>query len=81
MVFGGKSKGVKFYLGENELQIVGNYKYLGLMVERNFGWKQHLGDIVGKARKRMRALCGMGLGEGVSAKALLRGWQVLIRPC
>ena len=28
----------------------------------------------------MRALCAMGGREGISAKAMVRGWDVLVRP-
>lgn len=43
-------------------------------------WKAHLSKVHEKASKRTRALCGVGLKEGVSARALLRGWDVLVRP-
>ena len=33
-----------------------------------------------KARKRMTAISGLGLEEGVSVKTMLRGWEVLVRP-
>ena len=77
MVFGRKT-GQKFYLGDKELQIVESYKYLGLMIDKNFNWKKHLEKILEKARKRTRALYGMGIREGVSVRALLRGWEVLV---
>ena len=35
---------------------------------------------VRKSSEANRALCAMGLREGVSARALLRGWQILVRP-
>ena len=76
MIFGRKCE-KKFYLGE---QIVKGYKYLGLMLDSNFTWKEHLEKILKKARKRTRALCALRLREGVSARALLRGWQILVRP-
>ena len=63
MVFGRKT-GQKFYLGEKELQIVESYKYLGLMIDKNFNWKKHLENFLEKARKRTRALYGMGGGVG-----------------
>jgi len=79
MIFGKKIR-KKIFLGESELQVVNSYKYLGLVVDENFTWKDHLEKMLDKARKRTSALCGMGLREGVSAKAILRGWQVLVRP-
>jgi len=82
MVFGKRSNKdrKKFYLGESELRIVDFYKYLGLVLDKNFSWKEHLEKILDRARKRLKALCGHGLREGISARALLRGWQVLVRP-
>jgi hypothetical protein len=66
----------KFRLGENELEVVDSYKYLGLLLDKNFIWKQHLEKVLDKARKKMRSLCAMGLQEeGISARALLRGWM------
>ena len=79
MIFGRKGNH-KFRLGESELEIVDSYKYLGLVVDKNFTWKEHLKKIWEKARKRMRGLCGLGLREGISARAMLRGWEVLVRP-
>ena len=79
MIFGRKGKH-KFCLGNREVEIVDNYKYLGLILDTKVTWKPHLERILSKARKRMKALCAMGLREGVSARALLRGWEVLVRP-
>ena len=43
MIFGtGKIPSQKFYLGEEELKIVDSYKYLGLWIDKNFTWKQHV---------------------------------------
>ena len=56
------------------------YKYLGLIIDRNFSFKDHMNKILEKSRKRMRAICALGLGNGISAKAILRGWEVLVRP-
>ena len=61
------------------MQIVDRYKYLGLILDSNFTWKEQLEKIVDKARKRSRALCGIGLREGISVRAVMRGWQVLVR--
>ena len=80
MMFGTKSKKERFRLGESELKIVETYKYLGLVLDKNFTWRAHLQKVCDKARKRMQALSGLGLREGVSAKAMLRGWEVLVRP-
>src|ERR1700722_6742460 len=81
MIFGKKKRGEpKFYLGESELKVIQEYKYLGVVLDENFSWKTHLRKILDKARKRTRALCGMGIREGVSVKAILRGWEVLVRP-
>ena len=53
---------------------------MGLALDRNFSFKDHMNKILEKARKRMRAICAMGLGRGITAKAILRGWGVLVRP-
>ena len=81
MVFGMRKKCQdKFRLGENDLKIVETYKYLGLILDKNFSWKKHLEKVLEKARKRSRALCGLGIRKGTSARAILRGWEVLVRP-
>ena len=80
MIFGKKRGTEKFYLGKDELKIVEEYKYLGVVIDQKFTWKAHLSKVKEKARKRMNALCGVGVGRGVSVKALLRGWEVLVRP-
>ena len=72
MIFGKQHKR-KSRLGRNELRVVDRYKYLGLLLDKKMTWKAHLSKVHEKASKRMRALCGMGLKEEVSARALLRG--------
>src|SRR3984957_15453610 len=57
MIFGKKGDMRKFRLGESELELVENYKYLGLILDENFTWKNHLEKMLEKARKRTRALC------------------------
>ena len=47
-----------------------SYKYLGLMLDSNFNWKEHLEKILEKARKRTRALCAMGVRKGVEVEGL-----------
>ena len=82
MIFGMRdtSKVRKFYLGEVELKIVDKYKYLGLVVDQNFTWKQHVENLSRKAKQKMRGIFGLGVGKGLSVRALLRGWEVLVRP-
>ena len=62
------------------LKIVDRYKYLGLCLDTKFSFKEHMSKMLEKARKRMRAICALGLKKGISAKAVLRGWEVLVRP-
>ena len=45
MIFGRKYN-QKFRLGENELEVVNSYKYLGLLLDKNFTWKQHLDKVL-----------------------------------
>jgi len=61
MIFGRKCK-KRFRLGETEFEIVERYKYLGLVLNKRFSWREHLEKTLDKARKRTRALCGLGLG-------------------
>eukprot|EP00456_Euglypha_rotunda_P058415 TRINITY_DN4852_c0_g5_i3.p1 TRINITY_DN4852_c0_g5~~TRINITY_DN4852_c0_g5_i3.p1 ORF type:complete len:347 (+),score=-26.07 TRINITY_DN4852_c0_g5_i3:97-1041(+) len=82
MVFGTRKNSSiqKFYLGADELKIVDSYKYLGLIIDRNFSWKQHIEKLSLKAQNRMKGIFGLGIGKGLSVKALMRGWEVLVRP-
>jgi len=70
----------KFYLGGEELKIASHYKYLGLLVDKDFTWQQHVENLIAKAQKKMKAIFGLGVGKGLSARALMRGWEVLVRP-
>src|ERR1700722_15246353 len=79
MIFGKKGDMRKFRLGESELELVENYKYLGLILDENFTWKNHLEKMLEKARKRTRALCAMGRAGG-AGRPLFRGWQIWSRP-
>jgi len=86
MIFENKREGnraetiLKFYLGQGELEIVARYKYLGLLVDKNFTWKEHVESLIGKTQKKMKAIFGLGVGRGLSVRALMRGWEVLVRP-
>jgi hypothetical protein len=83
VVFSGK-KEVKLdreiKLGSLKLEQKMSYKYLGLELDRLWKWKKVKDRMIEKARKRIAALCGAGIKQGLSVAAAVKGWEVLVRP-
>ena len=68
MVFGRQNKKKKFYLGEKELKIVDSYKYLGLVLDRNFIFKAHLEKNLEKSSKTGSCAMWIGTARGSFSK-------------
>ena len=68
-------------LGDSVLEQKTSYKYLGLEAERGWKWKQSKTRMLEKARKRMAAVCALGIRRlGLSVKAAIRSWEALVLP-
>ena len=68
------------YLGELVLEQKLSYKYLGLEIDRGWNWSKVKERMLEKARKRVSGLYCTGVKQGLSVKAAVRGWEVLVRP-
>ena len=83
VVFSGRKKvelKEKVYLGELVLEQKLSYKYLGLEIDRGWNWSKVKERMLEKARKRVSGLYCTGVKQGLSVKAAVRGWEVLVRP-
>ena len=83
VVFSGRKKvelKEKVYLGELVLEQKLSYKYLGLEIDRGWNWSKVKERMLEKARKRVSGLYCTGVKQGLSVKAAVQGWEVLVRP-
>jgi len=83
VVFSGRKKvelKERVYLGELVLEQKMSYKYLGLELDRGWNWSKVKERMLEKARKRVSGLVACGVRQGLSVKAAVRGWEVLVRP-
>jgi hypothetical protein len=83
VVFSGKKEvklDRKVYLGSLELEQKMSYKYLGLELDKMWKWGKVKERMIEKARKRLVTLCGAGVKQGLSVRAAVKGWEVLVRP-
>lgn len=69
IVFGRKKKGLKWSLGDSALDIVDNYKYLGVRLRGMGGWKLWREEMIRKARGGWYRAWGLGVGSGVLSPA------------
>ena len=70
MVFGGRVDGECFWLGEQQMSVVREYCYLGLVLVEEGGWRVRREKQIAKARRSMWRVVGMGMcDEGFSIDA------------
>jgi hypothetical protein len=71
---------VKWKLGENELEQVTQYKYLGIELTRTLQWKVYLKRVLAKAKRNMTQALAMGVSGGFMTTRLANiVWMSLVR--
>ena len=76
-----KERDGEWSLGGGRVEQVGSYKYLGLDLKGNLGWKKLKERLIEKAKKNMRAAWAMGIRKGqLTVRAAEQVWKTLLRP-
>ena len=71
---------IQFQMGGEVLEQKKSYKYLGVDLEDELGWKETKRRLVDKARKKAIGVWGLGVSQGLSVKAGVNCWETLVRP-
>jgi len=82
VVFGTRQphRNVKWKLGANEIEQVGQYKYLGIELTRTLRWKVYVDRILAKAQRNMTQALAMGVSGGFMSTRLANIiWMSLVR--
>ena len=82
MVVGGRKEGEEWWLGGRVVEVVRNYKYLGVRLTENWKLDTRREELLGKARRSFWRAWGMGMrGKSVlSSAGAAELWEVLVRP-
>ena len=82
VVFGQRKKREHDWrLGDEKIDQVEGYKYLGLDIKGNLRWKVQRERLVKKARRNMAIAWAMGIQSGhLSVAAAVLVWKTLVRP-
>ena len=64
MVFGGVREGEEWWLGEDLMTVVDNYRYLGVRLVTKGRWKVRRGEAMTRATKNLWRAWGPGMGRG-----------------
>src|SRR3569623_1322897 len=62
------------------LEVVPNFKYLGIWFTSNGSWKFHKQTVLAKARRRAYVMLGFGVTSLLSVKTCVNLWETLVRP-
>ena len=62
------------------LEVVKEYKYLGVWFDVDLSWKLHKETILAKAKKRAYTMMGFGVCRLLPVTTCVHLWEVLVRP-
>jgi len=81
MVFGEeKEKKTKLKLSDYEISQVKMYKYLGIDLNENLNWKDHIERIYRQAKRRYFTMFSFNTHLQITTKAAVNCYQMIIRP-
>ena len=69
----------RYFLGFQQLEVVNQFKYLGVDFKNNFSWKDHKNRIGKKAHSRVAGINKV-VAEGLTIEAGEKLWTSMIRP-
>ena len=67
-------------LDSDNLEVVKEYKCLGVWLDEKLNWKTHKAYILAKAKKRTYIIFGFGVNKLLPVKTCVTLWEVLVRP-
>jgi len=80
LVFNRKGAQSTIILDNDSLEVVREYKYLGVWLDDKLNWKTHKTYILAKAKKRAYTIFGFGINKLLPVKTCVNLWEVLVRP-
>ena len=85
MVFNRKPEGLHFYMAGEELEIVLQYKYLGILLSssrpQNTLYREHFTKVMEKAERRIQCIKHLGYHQdGLRPQTAIRMYKTLVRP-
>ena len=85
MVFNRKPEGLHFYMAGEELEIVNQYKYLGILLSssrpQNTLYREHFTRVKEKAERRIQCIKHLGYHQdGLRPQTAIRMYKILVRP-
>jgi len=69
----------RYFLGFQQLEVVSQFKYLGVDFQNNLSWKDHKNRIAKKAHSRI-AVVNKAVAEGLTVETGEKLWAAMIRP-
>src|SRR5689334_7621267 len=79
LVFNHRKCDPDLFLDGDRLEVVSNYKYLGIWFTADGKWKLHKQTMIAKARRRAYAMLRCG-ASFLSVKTCVKLWETLVRP-
>jgi hypothetical protein len=79
-VFNSKGAQPTVTLDSDRLEVVQEYKYLGVWLDEKLNWKTHKAYVLAKAKKRAYTLFGFRVNKLLPVKVCVNLWEVLVRP-
>ena len=79
VVFGKIAPRGSYFLGFEQLEVVNQFKYLGVDFQNNLSWKDHKIRIAKKAHSRI-AVVNKAIAEGLTTETGEKLWTAMIRP-
>jgi exonuclease III len=65
---------------DETVEVVTEYKYLGLWFTQDLNWNRHIAFVVKKARKKIDTLAGFFGHKGISHPVKTKVWSALVQP-
>ena len=80
LVFNHKGAQPTVTLDNDRLDVVREYKYLGVWFDERLNWKTHKAYVLAKAKKRAYTIFGFKVNKLLPVKVCVNLWEVLVRP-
>ena len=76
-----KTKDLRLYMNQTEIEMVNNFKYLGIFFDNKLNWKKHISEVCKKAKNLVHHLKrGISVKWGMSGEAFKSIYESAILP-
>ena len=70
----------KLWYNNEVIEVVNEYKYLGVMLKYDLKWNENIEYVIGKGKERSNSVSSILRFKGLSTEAKLCIWKALVRP-